>query len=82
MTRHGTRQPETHDVRDLIAARLREAQADAGLTNEELARETGISLRLVQKHRAAHNAPSFASLTRYSLALDRPLSWFLGKEAA
>lgn len=89
MTRHVTR----HDVANgapvklIIAARLRDAQSEKDITNEELARQTGISLRLVQKHRAGHNAPGDQSLRLYASVLGKPLSFFftgapLSKEVA
>lgn len=76
MTRHETRHG-TAEARETIAARLKEAQGELGMKTEELARETGISLRLVQKHRAADNAPSWDTLTRYSRVLKKPVAWFL-----
>lgn len=63
-------------MRLIIAARIREAQADRDLKTEELARETGISLRLVQKHRAGENAPGDANLRRYASVLRKPLQFF------
>jgi transcriptional regulator with XRE-family HTH domain len=79
MTRRETRHDEA-PVRMIIAARIREAQEDEGLKTEELAHLTGISLRLVQKHRAGDNAPGDASLRRYAAALKRPLAYFFTGE--
>lgn len=82
MARHGTRLPVSYDLRELVAERIRQAQKDRGLKTEELARETGISLRLVQKHRAAHNAPNMDSLSRYAKVLGKPIPWFITEDAA
>lgn len=79
MTRRDARHSEAatpNPVRLIVAARIREGQEAAGLNTEELARETGISLRLVQKHRAGDNGPSDESLHRYAHALKKPIAWF------
>lgn len=82
MTRQGTRRHTAHDLRETIALNLRNAQAEAGLKNEQLARETGISLRLLQKHRAGDNTPDWDNLSRYAAVLNKPVAWFLGEKAA
>lgn len=64
----------------MIAARLKEAQGD--MTTEALAREVGISLRLVQKHRAGDNAPTIENLAKYGRVLHRDWRWFLAAEVA
>jgi transcriptional regulator with XRE-family HTH domain len=78
MSRQGRRHDESEEapVKLIIAARIREAQAAKGLKTEDLATRAGISLRLVQKHRAGDNAPGDASLRRYANALGKPLSYF------
>jgi transcriptional regulator with XRE-family HTH domain len=78
MTRHERRHDATDEapLRLIIAARIREAQETKGLKTEDLAAATGISLRLVQKHRAGDNAPGDASLRRYAAVLGKPLSYF------
>lgn len=79
MARHETRQDVAQDIREIVGNRIRLAQAAKGLTTEELAREVGISLRLVQKHRAGDNAPGFDNLAKYGRALDKPIGWFFGE---
>jgi len=79
MTRRETRHAET-PTKLIIAARIREAQLELGIKTEDLAQQTGISLRLVQKHRAGDNAPGDISLRRYAEALDKPLSFFFTGE--
>lgn len=81
MTRQRTRQMGADGLRDRIGQRIREAQKQAGLTNEELAARVGLGLRLVQKHRAGANAPSLENLARYGRVLGYPVSWFF-EEAA
>lgn len=80
MARHGTRLPEAVGLRKRIGARICEAQRERGLTNEELALEVGLGLRLVQKHRAGANAPTLENLARYGRVLDRPVAWFFEEE--
>lgn len=79
MTRRETRHSAA-PLRLIIAARIREAQAERDLKTEELAQRTGISLRLVQKHRAGDNAPGDDSLRRYAEVLNKPLSYFFTGE--
>lgn len=83
MARRASRHPAAVELRSRIAERLREAQAESGLKNEELARQIGISVRLVQKHRAGHNTPDWENLLAYARILGKPVTWFLdGKVAA
>lgn len=79
MARRGTRLPET-DLRRTIGERLCEAQRERGLTNDALAREVGLGLRLVQKHRAGDNTPSLENLARYGRVLGKPVAWFFDTE--
>lgn len=81
MARHGTRHEEAPEVepqalRDVIAENIKAGQKARGLSTEDLAREVRLGLRLVQKHRAGDNAPSFENLARYAQVLDRPIGWF------
>lgn len=80
MTRHETRHTEAAPVRLIIAARIRQAQEEQGLKTENLAQQTGIPLRLVQKHRAGDNAPGDSNLRRYADALGKPLAYFFTGE--
>lgn len=77
MARRERRHSLAPQIRDRIAERLKEAQLAADIKTEELAKITGISMRLVQKHRAGTNSPSYDSLARYAVALNKPVSWFL-----
>lgn len=74
--RNGTPAIDPQALRDVIAANIKAAQSELGLRTEDLAREVGLGLRLVQKHRAGHNAPSFENLARYAQVLRRPIAWF------
>lgn len=83
MTRRERRLQATPEVAKRIGDRIKEAQTEAGFeTTEDLARALGISLRLVQKHRAGDNAPSYATLARYAQVLGKPMSWFLEERVA
>jgi len=79
MARRETRLSET-DLRRTIGLRLCEAQRERGLTNDALAREVGLGLRLVQKHRAGDHAPTLENLARYGRVLGRPVAWFFGAD--
>lgn len=65
-----------------VAGRLRVAQAESGLTNEELAREIGVGLRLLQKWRAGTVEPRYENLQKLAAVLKREVSWFYAVEAA
>lgn len=85
MTRTSTRTPvSSSEVEQLIAARIRQAQLEArdgeGIRNEELARELGVTLRLVQKWRAGENAPSQKNLMKLARYFGREISWFFTRE--
>lgn len=72
-------------LRLTVARNIRAAQEELGLKNEELAREVGFGLRLVQKHRAGENAPTLENLARYGRALRKPVAYFFevgGEKAA
>jgi transcriptional regulator with XRE-family HTH domain len=58
------------------ARRIREAQRAMGLTNEELARRTGVALRTVLRWRKGE-APRLPNLVRLADALDVPKSYLI-----
>lgn len=59
-----------------VAARLREAMALTGVTNDELAVRLGVGVRLVQKWRAGDVIPSYANLRALERELGKPVAWF------
>lgn len=59
-----------------IAPQLRAAQAEAGLKNEDLARDVGVNVRLLSKWRAGTVMPSMPNLVKLSQRLNKPLDWF------
>jgi transcriptional regulator with XRE-family HTH domain len=65
-----------------VTANLRAAQAQSGLSNEELAQRAGVGLRLLQKWRAGDVEPRYESLLKLADALDREVSWFYEDEKA
>ncbi len=77
MTRLSTRQGRTKVQNKPalpIAANLRAAQAAKGITNDELAREVGVGLRLLQKWRAGDVAPRYANALKLAQILDVTVS--------
>jgi transcriptional regulator with XRE-family HTH domain len=72
----------TEVVASPVAARIRAAQREAGLTNEQLAREIGVGARLVSKWRAGTVIPSMPNLTKLSHRLNKPLDWFFREDEA
>lgn len=77
VTRHQARQEISS-----VAARLREAQAERGITNEQLARDIDVSLRLLQKWRAGDVHPRMHNLVLLSRYFDKPLAWFFTESEA
>lgn len=68
---------DAHELRLVIGENIKLAQAEAEIrTVDELARKVGISVRLVQKHRAGDNAPGHENLLVYSRVLGKPVAWF------
>jgi len=59
------------------ARRIREAQRAKGMTNEALARRTGVALRTVMRWRNGERPPRLANLMRLADALDVPSSCFI-----
>jgi transcriptional regulator with XRE-family HTH domain len=64
MTRLSTRQSKNP-----VAANLRRAQAEAGLTTAELARTIDVNIRLLQKWRAGTVEPRWGNLAKLAVAL-------------
>jgi len=59
-----------------VAQRIREARAEAGLTQQELAYETGVSLRGVQMWEQSARIPRMDGLAALAAALDKPVAFF------
>jgi len=71
-------------TREVFAERLKQAQAEADITNEALARRVGVSVRLLQVWRSGKGAPSASKFASLTVALKRDAAWFYetDKEAA
>jgi transcriptional regulator with XRE-family HTH domain len=65
-----------------FAVRLRQAQADAEIGNEDLARKIGVGLRLVQRWRSGAGEPSGQNLVALAAALEREPGWFYETDKA
>lgn len=63
-----------------FSARLREAIASAGLTQEAVAREVDVSLRAVQFWAAGTQEPKGRQLVALARVLDRDPAWFFDNE--
>lgn len=63
-----------------FAARLREAQADAGLSNRELAQRLDISESLLGKWRRGDNHPTFGNIVLLAGILEKPLDFFVPRD--
>lgn len=64
---------------EAFAAKLREAQAAAGIKNEDLASEVGVSVRLLQVWRSGKGAPGAANLAALTVVLERDAAWFFSQ---
>lgn len=67
---------------ETFGAQLSVAMDEAGVKPEELARELGVAMRLVQKWRAGDHLPSMENQLRLARRFDRPLEWFFAAEGA
>lgn len=61
-----------------VAARIRRARKDAGLSHDEIGeRMGGVPRQTLIKWEQARHRPGIDMLTRYAEATGRPLEWFL-----
>lgn len=65
--------------RTQFSTRLREAIADASLTQEAVAREINVSLRAVQFWLAGTQEPKGRQLVALARVLDRDPAWFFSE---
>ena len=59
--------------------RLRRARIEAGLTQEELAAKTKISLAAIGKYERGQRSPRGPNLRRIADATSKPVPWFFGE---
>lgn len=67
---------DTSTMRSPVSANLRAAQAAAGITNEALARQAGVGVRLLQKWRAGTVEPRYEGVAKIAAVLERDVQWF------
>jgi transcriptional regulator with XRE-family HTH domain len=65
-------------LRNLVAARIREARALTGLSQVALAKELGRGERTVQAWERAERTPRLTQLQPLAEKVDRPVAWFYG----
>lgn len=70
------RQPTEIDV--IVGSKIREARKVAGLTQEQLATEVGLTFQQIQKYEKAVNRVSAGLLYEFSIVLSKPLTYFFG----
>lgn len=63
-----------------IAANIKRAQRETPLNTEELARELGVTARLVHKWRAGDHAPSLGNIQKLSDVFGLPADWFFSEK--
>ncbi len=63
----------------IFAARLKQAQSEAELNNEALARMVGVPVRLLQVWRAGTSTPGGENLARLTVALKQDAAWFFSE---
>ncbi|MEO0713445.1 MAG: helix-turn-helix transcriptional regulator [Pseudomonadota bacterium] len=64
------------EVDRLVGMRVREARREAGMTQDDLAREIGLTFQQVQKYEKAVNRISAGLIYEISLVLNKPLTYF------
>jgi transcriptional regulator with XRE-family HTH domain len=65
-----------------IAQRLKDARSEAGLTQEALARDAGLSLPTVQRSEVGRHEPSVSTLRCLAAALGCSVADLIGEEAS
>lgn len=74
--RRPARQPT--DVDRTVGSKIREARKSLGFTQEQLAREVGLTFQQIQKYEKAVNRVSAGLLYEFSVVLKQPLTFFFG----
>lgn len=74
--RRPARQPT--DVDRVVGLKIREARKSLGLTQDQLAREVGLTFQQIQKYEKAVNRVSAGLLYEFSIVLDQPITFFFG----
>lgn len=65
-----------HTYADTFGDRLKQAQAERAITNEDAARELDVGLRLYQMWRSGQ-LPGLPNLIRLAEFYGKPVSWFI-----
>ena len=63
-----------------LSVKIREARDAAGLTQEDLAREIGVTLRAVQAWELTDRAPRSKYVRALARVTDRPVEFFIPEE--
>ena len=71
-----TQKRKPTDIDRLVGRRVREARREAGLTQDQLAREINLTFQQVQKYEKAVNRVSAGLLYEISVVLNKPLTFF------
>lgn len=64
-----------------VATQIREARAKAGLTQQELAEQVGVTLRGLQAWEQGSRTPRMDGLSALALALGKPVAYFFEPES-
>ena len=68
--------PQFYFVEAPVGNNLKHALAEKGMTQEALAREIDVSVRIVQEWCSGRSLPRWPSLVRVAEALERTPDWF------
>lgn len=71
-----SRTPRRHVHDDSFAGRLRQAKAASGKSADTIAKDAGVTVRVVQRWIAGDGQPSGENLIRLARVLDRDPAWF------
>lgn len=77
-----TGQSKSHPRDAHFATRLRDAQAEAELTNSQMARRADISESMLGKYRRGEVVPGLANAAKLAAAVDKSLDYFIEPEEA
>lgn len=62
----------------MVGLKIREARKSLGLTQDQLAREVGLTFQQIQKYEKAVNRVSAGLLYEFSIVLEKPITFFFG----
>jgi len=74
MKKTGAKSPQKQG--EYCGERIKQARLEAGMSQQTLAADLGISFQQIQKYERGTNRPSISRLIEISAVFERPVTWF------